>query len=31
MWLSDALMTQAQVDAAVAQVLERMSAARQPV
>lgn len=31
MWLSDALMTQAQVDAAVAQVLERMSAACQPV
>ena len=31
MWLSDALMNQAQVDAAVAQVLERMSAACQPV
>lgn len=31
MWLSDALMTQAQVDAAMAQVLERMSAACQPV
>lgn len=31
MWLSDALMTQAQVDAAVAQVMERMSAACQPV
>ena len=29
-WLSDALMSQAQVDVAVAQVLERMSAALQP-